>query len=207
MAASFDIASVGKARATLLAVFGDQGFDTEPYSGASAAEIAAMIESRQLNMTLNQPDGNKVHIHFHHGKGPRAGAIYDIVDDLFLVDSRLSKDDDLVIVAADPPNDTVLRVLRSIWAKSGIYVNVIGIANLQYNVLRHALVPPHRRLDAHEADEVRQLYDIRDDSQMPGISRFDPVAPLIGLRPGEMCEIVRKSPTAMSATFYRICSP
>ena len=43
------------------------------------------------------------------------------------------------------------------------------------------------------------------DSQFPDISRFDPVAQAIGIRPGQVCEIIRPSKTAISAPYYRIC--
>jgi DNA-directed RNA polymerase subunit H (RpoH/RPB5) len=44
-----------------------------------------------------------------------------------------------------------------------------------------------------------------DDTQFPDISRFDPVAQIIGIRPGQVCEIIRPSKTAISAYYYRIC--
>ncbi len=44
-----------------------------------------------------------------------------------------------------------------------------------------------------------------NDGQFPDISRFDPAAQAIGIRPGEVCEIIRPSKTAISAPYYRIC--
>jgi DNA-directed RNA polymerase subunit H (RpoH/RPB5) len=48
-------------------------------------------------------------------------------------------------------------------------------------------------------------YNITDIVQIPDISRFDPVARAIGLRPGQVCHIVRPSKTAIEANYYRIC--
>ena len=45
-----------------------------------------------------------------------------------------------------------------------------------------------------------------EDGHFPDISRSDPVAKAIGIRPGEVCEIIRPSKTAISAPYYRICS-
>jgi DNA-directed RNA polymerase subunit H (RpoH/RPB5) len=56
-------------------------------------------------------------------------------------------------------------------------------------------------------EKVKARYNISDNSQVPGISRFSPVAQAIGLRPGEMCKIIRPSRTAITSEFYRICSP
>ena len=48
-------------------------------------------------------------------------------------------------------------------------------------------------------------YNITDKVQFPDISRFDPVAQVIGLRPGQVCEITRASKTAIESKYYRVC--
>ena len=44
-----------------------------------------------------------------------------------------------------------------------------------------------------------------NEKQWPEISRFDPVAQAIGLRPYQLCKIYRKSPTASVSIYYRLC--
>ena len=76
---------------------------------------------------------------------------------------------------------------------------------MEYNILDHKLVPPHIPLNAEEEQRFREKYNITDNSQIPDISRFSPVAQVIGLRPGQICRIIRPSKTAINADFYRIC--
>jgi DNA-directed RNA polymerase subunit H (RpoH/RPB5) len=52
---------------------------------------------------------------------------------------------------------------------------------------------------------IMQKYNIADRSLFPDISRFDPVARVIGLRPGQVCNIIRPSKTAIEANYYRVC--
>jgi DNA-directed RNA polymerase subunit H (RpoH/RPB5) len=59
--------------------------------------------------------------------------------------------------------------------------------------------------DKDRIDEIKKKYHIDEDEQFPTISRFDPVAQAIGLRPGELCEIVRPSKTAITTLYYRMC--
>jgi DNA-directed RNA polymerase subunit H (RpoH/RPB5) len=66
-------------------------------------------------------------------------------------------------------------------------------------------VPSHRILTIPETIKIRSRYNIMNDGQFPDISRFDPVAQAIGIRPSEVCEIIRPSKTAISAPYYRIC--
>jgi DNA-directed RNA polymerase subunit H (RpoH/RPB5) len=56
-----------------------------------------------------------------------------------------------------------------------------------------------------EISEIMKKYNILSITQFPDISRFDPVAQVIGLRPGQVCEITRASKTAIESSYYRAC--
>ena len=95
--------------------------------------------------------------------------------------------------------------MSNLWLQDQIYVNVINIKRLQFNILNHILVPKHRVLNDEETNTFKQKYNISDNSQIPDISRFSPVAQVIGIRPGQICEITRNSKTAIDTLFYRVC--
>jgi DNA-directed RNA polymerase subunit H (RpoH/RPB5) len=57
----------------------------------------------------------------------------------------------------------------------------------------------------NEVKEIILKYNITSKIQLPDISRFDPVARVIGLRPGQVCHIVRPSKTAIETNYYRVC--
>ena len=67
------------------------------------------------------------------------------------------------------------------------------------------LVPPHRVLSESEVIEVMKKYNVANKTLFPDISRFDPVARVLGLRPGQLCHITRPSKTAIETSYYRIC--
>ena len=104
------------------------------------------------------------------------------------------------------PNDTLIKHQKQIWEEKGIFIVIHGIPKLQFNLLNHEFVPPHIKLTQEEGKKIMEKYNIMDNSQMPDISRFDPVALAIGLRPGEICKIERTSKTAIQSNYYRICS-
>ena len=150
--------------------------------------------------------GKKVYIKYHLAKTLRHNNIYDYIDDLFNLEEILTKKDDLVIIIRDEPNDSINKILNNIWKQDGIFITVFNIKRLQFNILKHTLVPPHTVLSKEDEEKVKARYNITADSQVPDISRFSPVAQAIGLRPGEMCKIIRPSRTAITTDFYRICS-
>jgi len=97
------------------------------------------------------------------------------------------------------------NTIKHIWEKDRIFVIIISLKRLQFNILNHILVPSHRVLGQDELIQVKKRYNIINDKQFPEISRFDPVAQVIGIRPGEVCEIIRPSKIALTEPYYRIC--
>lgn len=66
----------------------------------------------------------------------------------------------------------------------------------------HVLVPEHRVLSKEEGEEILRKYRVRPP-QLPFLKSSDPVARLIGAKPGDIVEVRRESPTAGKAIAYR----
>jgi len=71
------------------------------------------------------------------------------------------------------------------------------------NILDHVLVPRHRILSTEEKEALLKKYDIKP-SQLPKMLNSDPVAIAIGAKPGDIVEVVRKSPVAGETLAYRV---
>ena len=95
--------------------------------------------------------------------------------------------------------------MKITFIKYNIFVNIINMKIFLFNILEHKYVPKHRILSEKEIDEVCEQYNIINDSEWPEISRFDPVAKTIGIKPGQLCEIIRPSKTAITSKYYRLC--
>ncbi len=184
-----------------------QKYDVSQYKDFSINDVNTLFHTIQMDMLLKKTtEDKKAYVKYHLAKSLRPVNLYEYIEDLFTLDEVLTKKDDLIVIMKDEPNDTIRKTLMNIWEQDGIYVNVINIKRLQYNIMHHSLVPPHSVLSAEEALEVKQKYNILDDSQVPDISRFGPVSQVIGIRPGELCKVTRPSKTAIKADFYRICT-
>ena len=135
----------------------------------------------------------------------RPNNIHDIIEDIYNIEQLLTKNDELIIIIKEEPNDTLLKLQSVIYEEEKIFINIININRLQFNILKHIMVPKHRILNNEEKEQIILKYNILDDN-IPPISRFDPVAQVIGLRPTQYCEIERPSKTSIKSMFYRICS-
>ena len=207
------ISHIFNSRKVLLELMEKQGYNTNDYANFSINEVNSMKQNNQLDMLLETKDDNvtaenpkkKIYIRYYLSVRPAAKNIQEMIDDLFILTETLKKTDTLFIIIKDEPNETLINELKHIWESEGIFIIVESIKRLQFNILDHVLVPPHRVVNESEVLEVMKKYNIINKWQFPDISRFDPVARVIGLRPGQLCHITRPSKTAIEANYYRIC--
>ena len=207
------ISSIYKARKTVLELMDKQGYNVNDYNNFSINEVNSMKQNNQLDMLLEKKQENtgylkpkrKIYIRFYLTKMIRPANIQEMIDDLFNLEEILTKEDTLFIITKDEMNETIINELKHIWEQDGIFIVVENIKRLQYNILNHILVPNHEIISDKEVEEVMQKYNIKHKIEFPEISRFDPVARVIGLRPGDICKIIRPSKTAIKTPYYRIC--
>ena len=198
---------LAKSRRYILECLAARGFNVAPFTGFSVSSVHQMSIADDLDMLVTNPTkGTKALVKYHDKKALRSVNISDYVDDYFAYNTTLDESDELIIISRESPNDSVKSAMNSAWYQHGVLLSVIPLRLLQFNVLEHSLVPPHYVLTQSEEADVRRRFNVTDDSQLPSISRFDTVAMLIGLRPGQVCRVERPSRTAINTAFYRICS-
>jgi DNA-directed RNA polymerase subunit H len=208
------ISQIYQSRKIVLELMDKQGFDISGYSNFSVSEVNAMKQNNQLDMLLESKpstiegknaDGNKIYIRYYLAKTIRPANINEMIDDLFVLTETLKKSDTLYIIIKDNVNETLINELKHIWERDGIFIIIENIKCLQFNILNHVLVPKHEVMKDNEVKDVMIKYNIVDKNKFPDISRFDPVSRAIGLRPGQVCHIIRPSKTAIESNYYRIC--
>jgi DNA-directed RNA polymerase subunit H (RpoH/RPB5) len=213
MTTQIQISQIFNSRKNILDLMKKQGYNVNDYMNFSINEVNSMKQTNQLDMLLETSSENitdesprkKIYIRYYLTARQTGKNIQEMIDDLFIMTETLTKNDTLFIIIKDDPNETLINELKHIWESDGIFIVLESIKRLQYNILEHVLVPPHRVLLESEVTEIMKKYNITDKSQFPDISRFDPVARVIGLRPGQVCHIIRDSKTAIETNYYRIC--
>lgn len=201
------ILNIYKSRKNILDILYLNNYVTEEYEKFTINEIDAMYTNQQLDMLLEKKnDKKKIYIKYYlNARQIRPQNLDDIIEDLFVLENILTKDDTLIIIIDDEPNDTIITKLKYLYDHDGIFVVIHNIRRLQYNILDHKLVPECIILDKEEIDELKRKYHIKDLMQLPEISRFDPQALALCIRPGDVCKFIRNSSTALEYNYYRIC--
>jgi len=203
---SSEISSIYKSRNTLLQLMEKQGYNISEYIGFSINEVNIMYNASELDMLLTKTKNQKkVYIKYFILKSLRINYIDKMVEDLFITEEILNKEDTLIIITKEDVNETIQNYLKQLWDQDKIFIIVFYLKKLQFNILNHSLVPPHKILEEEEIQEVKKKYNIMEESQWPEISRFDPVILAIGMRPGEICEIIRPNKCSIYEKYYRMC--
>jgi DNA-directed RNA polymerase subunit H len=173
------------------------------YTNKDVPKQLDMICSSNVEMTQQK----KVYVKYHLGKTLRVENIQDYIDDLFHIEKLLdSKTDTLIIIIKQEINQTLMNILNEFWDKNKVFIIIFTLERLLFNILQHQYVPKHTILNEDEKTDVIKKYNILDVKQLPDISRFDPVAQAIGMRPGDICCIERPSKTAIISKYYRHCT-
>ncbi|KAA0004268.1 MAG: DNA-directed RNA polymerase subunit H [Thermoplasmata archaeon] len=74
---------------------------------------------------------------------------------------------------------------------------------MNFNILKHELVPYYRILSRSEVKKLLSAYNIKK-GDLPKMLVTDPVSRAIGAREGDIVKIIRKSPTAGESVAYRL---
>jgi len=208
MTSSNKILKIYNSRKIILDILDDhQNYDVADYVNFSINEIDAMFSNDQLDMLLTRKsDGQKTYVKYYlTAKQIRPQNLDNIIDDLFFVESVLTKKDTLIIITEDEPNDTIQAKMEYLYNHDGIFIVIHNIQRLQFNMLEHSLVPFVDILSDEKTKEVMAKFNIKSLQQFPEIGRFDPQALALSMRPGQVAKFTRKSITALESEYYRVC--
>lgn len=205
MSSSQYILSLFNSRNTIIELLGELKYNVDDYKSFSINEIDAMHKNTQLDMLMDHRSESKK-VYIKYVTSVRQNNLEHIVDDLFLSDNVLEKNRDvLILISDDEPNEMIQSKMEYLYDHDGIFVIIHNIKRLQFNIRKHTLVPPVRILSEEESRQLMEQYKLTHLSQLPEISRFDPLALAICMKPREICEITRNSVTALETKYYRVC--
>lgn len=210
MASNNLILKLHKSRVNLLKQCELIGYNISSHEDVSTLEVDKLYANNQLDMIIENDNKNKVYIKYSYSTDKKNNTftkkdLDNVKDELFDVENTLTKNDILIVVMDDEPNDSLVTRMKYLYEQEGVFVVVHNIKRLQYNILEHSLVPEATILTDGELNDLKVKYNIKDLSQLPEVSRFDPQSLAICLRPGQVCKYTRKSVASLEHDYYRVC--
>ena len=197
-------------RNTVISYLKNNEYDCSDYENFCFEEINIMKDTDNLSFMVENSLGEKCYVKyeidvtFKHNV-LKKNSIVALKQKIFDGDEPiLTKKDTLFIVTTNYSEDSVHSMIKNSWETEGIFIVLFNLAHLQINILKHTYVPKHVKLTDEEADEFYKKYNV-NETQIPEISRFDPVARALCLRPKQICKITRYDKISYKNDYYRIC--
>jgi DNA-directed RNA polymerase subunit H (RpoH/RPB5) len=203
------IITLYNSRKTIIELLSTLKYDVNDYEGFSINEIDAMNKNEQLDMLISHKTTNtKIYVKYYlpdRQKQITKKVLDNIIEDLFVVENILKKEDTLIIIMDEEPNDSNIAKMNYLYDNNGYFIVMHNIKRLQFNITNHQLVPKMTILNETETKELMIIKNFSDLSQLPEISRYDPQALSMCLRPKQICKFERNSMTALKCIYYRVC--
>ena len=207
---SIYLSKLYKSRTNMIDYLSKMGYDCSSYEHFSMEELDVLQKTESLDFMVVKGE-EKCYVKYMtedaNTKKPENSVkklnISNIIDEMW--ESVLSPKDTLVLITNEYSVESIHKALKNIWELKHLYVVLFDLKQLQLNVLNHRLVPKHVKLTETEKVELFQQLNIEEDAQLPEISRFDPVAKTLFLRPGEVCRITRFDKISYTNDYYRVC--
>ena len=202
-------------RKNIIYYLNNLGYDVSEYDKFNIAEINAMeqntkSDNSELDFEVYKTNKDGVietcTVMYYIKNNIKQNILESMVTDYYEEKQEENKENcNLIIVSFNAMNDSLHKSIKSMWKKYQEYVVLLDIQSLQFNILEHSFVPKHIKLTNEEKNELYEKFNIKNNSQLPEISMFDPVAKIILLKPGEVCKIIRYDKISIINEFYRVC--
>ena len=160
-------ATIYNSRNVLLEQLTQIGYATNSYMNSSINEVNAMFNNKQLDMLLHHTvNPTKLYVRYAIESKTTESIIDALCNDLFEINEKneepptLTRNDIIIVIFQNDINETITNKLKIIWEQSGYYIIPSTIQRLQFNVLKHKLVHPHRTLPQNEVDILFKKYNI-----------------------------------------------
>lgn len=112
----------------------------------------------------------------------------------------------MIVITPTKLSEAVMLYLRDhVAVPTNILVQVFELSHLQFNISKHRKVPRHTLLTEDDKQVLKSLYTWWDVTKFRRIDCQDPMAKLIGARPGDVIEVEGLCPVSGSNKHWNLC--
>lgn len=212
------IQKIAQSRHVLLEMLEERGHNITPHLNFTIDDINIMFNQFQKNKSSVDPNPgsldllldngkNKTYVKYHLNRYRANKPILKLIDKIYNPDDGiLEADDTLILIVIEGINQmmNLEKSLAGLYDEYGYYIQVFNLDILQNNITKIDIVPKHRIINQTEHKKLLEKFNIREED-LPTIKRLDPVAKYYAMRPGQICEVERKSETSGIGYYYRHC--
>lgn len=189
-----------KIRKTVLEMLSDRKYIIPDIENITFEQFNIKCDNKNIDIFIDDTViDKKVYIHFHNeSKGFSKNDLKNIIQKI--TNDYEDENINLILILKDKENSAITKELtKEIYKNVEIFLK----KNLLFNITHHNYVPKHIILTKDEEKELLDKYN-STKSKLPKISKTDPVAKYYGMKPEQICKIIRKSPEVGEIFYYRL---
>ena len=189
-----------KIRKTVLEMLSDRKYIIPDIENITFEQFNIKCDNKNIDIFIDDTViDKKVYIHFHNEqKGFSKNDLKNIIQKI--TNDYEDENINLILILKDKENSAITKELtKEIYKNVEIFLK----KNLLFNITHHNYVPKHIILTKEQEEELLEKYN-STKSKLPKISKTDPVAKYYGMKPEQICKIIRKSPEVGEIFYYRL---
>jgi DNA-directed RNA polymerase subunit H (RpoH/RPB5) len=199
-----DISFIHNAWNTCLELAKDRNYVVdENYYKLNETEFKYLYNENKLDIVCSKENNNiekkKLYIKFLLYHKIKPSYIKEVINEI--KEQIDMKDLELILVLKIKPNNTILKLQRDI--NLGLF-QIMWCKKLQFNPIKHELVPKHTKISETEADKLLINYNLKNKFQLPIILREDVISQYYNYQQGDIIKITNTA-TSLNKEyiFYR----
>ncbi len=211
-----DIELIIRSRPTILEILENRGYNVDSHKNVSPEDLHKLIITSANLLTINavrKPDGPapmERAVVLYWTEAPCRLRLESDIAVLFDTENPTHYNpatDEIIIILSEPFHEVFHLQSIKRWNTSKTRISFFHLKNLVVNPSKHTFVPPHRKLDPEEIEELMKTLHLKSKNELPHIKyHMDMQARVKGLVPGDIVEIQRPSETCGIYTLYRVCT-
>jgi DNA-directed RNA polymerase I, II, and III subunit RPABC1 len=189
-----------KVRKTIIEMITDRGINVPESENITFEQLSIKYNNKNLDIYINDEFKNiKLYVHFHNEiKNFSKSDLKNIMQKI--ISQYNDENINLILILKEKENSAVSKELSKDIYKN---VEVFLRKNMVFNITHHELVPKHIILTKEEEKELLDKY-YTTKGKLPKLARIDPIAKYYGMKPEQVCKIIRKSPEVGEYIYYRL---
>jgi DNA-directed RNA polymerase I, II, and III subunit RPABC1 len=188
-------------RKTVLEMLKDRNYTVPSSENITFDEFSIKFKNKNIDIYVDNTNENKgkAYVYFHNENKtiPKAD-LKNLLNKT--IETYQDEDIKLIIVLKEKGNGSIFKeITKDIYKNVEIFMN----KNMIINITHHEFVPKHTILTEDEEIEVLDKYSTTKN-KLPKILKNDPIAKYYGMKPNQICKIIRKSPEVGDYIYYRL---
>ena len=188
-------------RKTVLEMLKDRNYTVPSSENITFDEFSIKFKNKNIDIYVDNTNENKgkAYVYFHNENKtiPKAD-LKNLLNKT--IETYQDEDIKLIIILKEKGNGSIFKeITKDIYKNVEIFMN----KNMIINITHHEFVPKHTILTEDEEIEVLDKYSTTKN-KLPKILKNDPIAKYYGMKPNQICKIIRKSPEVGDYIYYRL---